>query len=620
MSDLLPGGAKSAPGETPLVPEVLEQSSLLRQLFFEKYFRAALVMVALAVIGAAVLLPKMVRSTPDHFLPVIHVRALDKLQAWSLARSARSAAAAGQVDAAALAWQSAIANDPGDPVLSRELVSLIAQQPVAPRKHLRAGANYALWLLRLTQTNRADLDLAAQFFSRYSLDQYVAGLLRPVETNLSPVQAREYLKSLFNLGYMEPFGHNWDVYQAAVGSDPELKLYRAAWEAGWGPAVTLRSGADHLAAAREDPATTVLANRLTLAVAFSRADIAAYERSLAVLEDRHQDRVADHLSHWRLLLNAGRREPAAELARAYSNPPDSPADALLMTDLFIELGLTQYASDFLEKQLTNFDFSPDVWQRQAELYITLKRWAELRALAINVRASERIPPDLNGYAWFLQGIAELESGKKDPANEAFARAVDFPPNNPLMTFRMANVLNQLGQHEQASALLQKLEKDFGSLAQYWFQVVSAAYQARQFEVMRHAAARGYELATNNPIFINNYAAALLIERTNAPLAIELTLRRLTQEPNNRGAQINHALALLQNDRLDDAEAVLRQLNPLTLDSYYRTVLQLGYFELNYRRQNRKAAELAYQEIEPRFLMPPQIRWLEESHQELTRTP
>ena len=91
MSDLLPGNAKPSPEGTPLVPEVLEQSSLLRQLFFEKYFRAALVLVAAAVIGAAVLLPKMVRSTPDGFLPVIHVRALDKLQAWSLARSARSA-------------------------------------------------------------------------------------------------------------------------------------------------------------------------------------------------------------------------------------------------------------------------------------------------------------------------------------------------------------------------------------------------------------------------------------------------------------------------------------------------------------------------------------------------
>ncbi len=600
------------------IPKVVEDSSLLRQLFFERYFRAAVLLVALAFISAAILLPKMVRSTPKGFLPVINVRWLDKIQAWSLARSARSAEAAGQLDSAVLAWRSAIANDPGDNQLSRSLVRLIATQPIPPRKYLNVGATHALWLLRLTETNRADLDLAATLFARYHLDQYVAVLLRPVETNLSLVQAREYLKALFNLGYMEPFNQTWERYPEATAGDTDLALYRAAWEAGWGPPATLRSGAAQLAEGTRAVATTVLANRLSLAVAFSRADITAYEQALAVLIDRHEDRVADHLQYWRLLLNAGQRERAGQLARAYSNPPDSPADALLMTDIFLELGLVEYAAEFLEKQLHNFNFSAEVWQRQADLYLALKRWSDLRTLAVYLRASERIPPDLNGFAWFLEGIAELKAGRTDLADTAFARAIDFPPNNPLMTYRMATMLNQLDQHEHASALLGKLETEFGGLAVYWFQVVRAAYQARQFDIMRAAASRGYELATNDPIFINNYAAALLIERTNAPLAIQLTLRRLSQEPTSVSARLNHALALLQNDRLDDAEAELARINPERLDSYYHTVLQLGYFELNVRRQRRQEALLAYQGIEARFLMPPQIRWLEAKHREISR--
>ena len=147
-------------------------------------------------------------------------------------------------------------------------------------------------------------------------------------------------------------------------------------------------------------------------------------------------------------------------------------------------------------------------------------------------------------------------------------------------------------------------------------MVSAAYQARQFEVMRQAAARGYELATNNPIFINNYAAALLIERTNAPLAIELTLRQLGKDPTSRAAQINHALALLQNGRIDDAAEQLDRIDRRGLDSSYRTQLQLGYFELNVRRRNAAAALAAYREIELRFLMPPQARWVEENQKRI----
>ena len=605
-----------APGKGMISDETLRQSSLLRQLLNDRYFRFGLALVTLLVASTAILLPKGFRSSPGGFLPVIHVALLDKIQARSLSRSAQSSEAAGQVEAAVLGWQLAVANDPGDPALSRGLVSLIARQPVPDKKHLRSGASHALWLLRLTHTNRDDLDLAAKLFSRYGQDSYVASLLRPIETNLTPVQAREYLKSQFHLGYMDAFGTSWDRYRKEVESAPEMPLYRAAWEAGWGPAETLHSGAERLDRARQDPSTMVLANRLTLSVAFSRADIRAYEASLDAIVDRHADRVSDHLNHWRLLVNAGQRARASELAQRYSNPPDTASDALQMTDLYLELGLTQFAADFLEKQVARFDFNPEIWQRQADLLIQLKRWEDLRALAIGLRAMERISPDLNSYAWMLQGIAELQAGKTGAAETAFARCVDFPPNNPLTSYRMAQLLNRHGQHTHATALLRKLEKDFGGLAQYWFQVVSAAYQARQFEVMRQAAARGYELATNNPIFINNYAAALLIERTNAPLAIELTLRQLGKDPTSRAAQINHALALLQNGRIDDAAEQLDRIDRRGLDSSYRTQLQLGYFELNVRRRNAAAALAAYREIEPRFLMPPQARWVEENQKRI----
>ena len=603
-------------GKGMISDETLRQSSLLRQLINDRYFRFGLALVTLLVASTAILLPKGFRSTPEGFLPVIHVALLDKIQARSLSRSAQSSEAAGQIDAAALGWQLAVANDPGDPALSRGLVSLITRQPIPEKKHLRSGASHALWLLRLTATNREDLDLAARFFSRYGQDSYVASLLRPVETNLTPLQAQEYLKAQFHLGYMDAFGTAWDRYRKDVGNTPDLPLYRAAWEAGWGPAETLHSGADRLDRARQDASTTVLANRLNLSVAFSRADIHAYEKSLGAIVDRHADRVSDHLNHWRLLVNAGQRNRAAELAQRYSNPPDSPSDALQMADLYLELGLTPFAADFLEKQVARFDFNPEIWQRQADLLIQLKRWEDLRALAIGLRAMERISPDLGSYAWMLQGIAELQAGKTEPAETAFTRCVDFPPNSPLTSYRMAQLLNRYGQHTHATALLRKLEKDFGGLAQYWFQVVSAAYQARQFEVMRQAAAKGYELATNNPIFINNYAAALLIERTNAPLAIELTLRPLGQDPSNRAAQINHALALLQNGRLDDAAGQLDRVDRRGLDSSYRTQLQLGYFELNARRGNATAALSAYREIEPRFLMPPQLQWVEETQKRL----
>ena len=98
--------------------------------------------------------------------------------------------------------------------------------------------------------------------------------------------------------------------------------------------------------------------------------------------------------------------------------------------------------------------------------------------------------------------------------------------------------------------------------------------------------------------------------------MQLTLRQLTMNPGNAGARLNHALALLQNGRLDDAQVELDRLDPNALDAYLRTVLKLGYFELAVRRKDSKAALEAYSGIEARFLMPPQERWVAETRQSL----
>ncbi|MCW5560187.1 MAG: tetratricopeptide repeat protein, partial [Verrucomicrobiae bacterium] len=141
-------------------------------------------------------------------------------------------------------------------------------------------------------------------------------------------------------------------------------------------------------------------------------------------------------------------------------------------------------------------------------------------------------------------------------------------------------------------------------------------EARQFDVMQLAAARGYALATNHPVFINNYAACLLIQRTNAPLAIELTLRRLTAAPSNPGANLNHALALLQNGRLDDAERILNRMARQDLTASNRTILEFARFELEMLRGHKEAALRAYRNIDLQHLMTPQIQWLEQAYQRL----
>ena len=45
--------------------------------------------------------------------------------------------------------------------------------------------------------------------------------------------------------------------------------------------------------------------------------------------------------------------------------------------------------------------------------------------------------------------------------------------------------------------VRRLEKEFGDRASYWLQLVVAAHEAKQFDVMESAARRGYALALTN---------------------------------------------------------------------------------------------------------------------------
>ncbi len=609
-----------SPEELPegnLPSEFVEASPLLRQVFFDRYFRAAALLLALFLVFLGLFLPKIYTSTPEGVSPAFKMSGLDVVQAWSLARTAQRQEAAGNFGDALLSWRAAIINNPGNPAYSEGLVRMVVNFPATRRDFLGAGASYSMWLLQLLQTNDVSLELAAKLYSKYSLDDYAAGLLSSRATNLPPSLAAIYLKSLFHLDRMDQFGDIWSRYSNALSGDPEIQVVRAAWQSGWGPPGQIRLGRESLEAARNNPATRDLAHRLSLPIAVSLSDPYTYERSLNALVDHHSDRVRDHVIYWRLLMHAGQTAKAAELARGFSRPPETPIDLKEMVETLVQLGFKDYASKLLDQHLPAFAFRPDLWEQLANLLVDLKQWTDLRELAVNMRQNQMLREDMAGYAWFLEGLSALRTERREAALEAFTRAAEVPTTNPLLSFSVARQLTTLGYPVLATQLLSKVEKAYGDKAMYWFAVVGAAYEARQFDTMREAAGRGYLLNTNEPVFVSNYAAMLLIERTNPAVAAQLTLQALTGRPEDPGMQINHAQALILNGRLDEAEELLGKIKLDEVDSYLITERNFALFDLWAKRRNKEKALAAYRGIEARFLFLPQLRWLDKAYLELT---
>ena len=88
---------------------------LARLLIFSFWFRLIFAGFLLFLVFLALFLPRIWRTTPPGFLPVIKISGLDMAQAWSLRRSALRSTKAGDLDQATYAWQAAVARNPANP-------------------------------------------------------------------------------------------------------------------------------------------------------------------------------------------------------------------------------------------------------------------------------------------------------------------------------------------------------------------------------------------------------------------------------------------------------------------------------------------------------------------------
>jgi hypothetical protein len=96
------------------------------------------------------------------------------------------------------------------------------------------------------------------------------------------------------------------------------------------------------------------------------------------------------------------------------------------------------------------------------------------------------------------------------------------------------------------------------------------------------------------------------------------LQILNRFPDSASAKINHALALLLNQRTREAEAVLIPIAPDKLSGEEANAYYLGWFEVCVNQQQYDQALNASERIAAKYLFPTQAKWLEEMRQRLPR--
>ena len=587
----------------------------LRILLYSKWFRAMTTLFVLFALTLGLCGLKIWRTSPDGFLPIVRVSLIDFVQVSSLRHAALKAAFVGKHDQSLHAWQAALSNNPADASLVRGLLNEVLKAPKVVKLPAYAVGQTS-WLLRLTRTNQADVELVARVYERFSLNEYLLLLFQHCDPGSSLPLRKIQLKALFNAGYTEELAKLWNHTRQVWEHDPELGLYRAAYELGWGRSDNVAAGRAVLAAAQNDPALRKLACRLELAVSAHLADPNRYERFLNRLKEWSADTLADHAQYWHLLLLTGRKEEAVRQAQAYVIPPQSALETVRLAEEYAALGLHEEAHRIAQKNLAEFGWFTKLWQLEAALLIDDQQWEGLLGVALRMRQEPSLRGRLAGFSRFLEGRAQLGQARRTSAEASFKQATELEFEDGTLGLAVASELNQLGYPALALDLLCNLEDKLNPYLRYWDLVFQTAFASRQAGPLLKAASKTFSLKPNDLVIMNNYAATLITLRVRPEEAVKLTVQLAALRPKSLATRINHALALLLNQRVSEAETILDSVPESRLSPLEVTAYQMARFQAHLAQRQYERARSAAALIDPQFLFPNEIEWLQTAREQL----
>ena len=575
---------------------------LLRLLYFSRWFRFIFVVFVGLLLGVPLSLLKFIQSTPDEFLPVVKVSLLDKAQAWSLSRSAQKALDAGDAETAIHAWKGAIANDPGKVGICRGFLDLLLDSDQR-RLHQNAAIRNSFWLLRLNQTNVTDLEKVVETFEHYELDGVTLKVLSGYDEPLTPSMERAQMRAMFLKGRIQEFADTWRSRGDRFGNDSEMQLFHQTYLAGWGNPKEAATSIAFLEAAMENPETQNLAHRLNLFVSYTRLDAEAYRDSLAFLESQNLDRSPFHVNYWILLSELDREAEAIDLATSYPLPPRSAIEATMFAEAYVRLGLRDLAIRFLQRYSIDYGSYEGVWFTQAEILISEERWDDLFFLALSIRETGNAQDYLSAYSYYLEGRAEIERGRRPAAQIAFRRLKDFSLSGSRMGLHIASNLMAWEFFAEARGVLIDIKDLYADKLVFWELLFQSANEIGSSRDLLLASESIYRLRPSDFAAKNNFAAMLLSLRIRPDEAISLTFQIMNQDPGNVSGMINHAHALLLNQRVEEAAALLNGVNVKPLIEPLKHGYYLAWLEIEYLRGNFAEANVYRGKVIQKYLLP-----------------
>ncbi len=579
---------------------------VVNALLFSAWFRFFFFGFFALLISGGLFMAKIWRNTPEGIEPVLYVSGLDHVQAWSLERAAERYWARGQTREGFVTYRIALANTPASLPLLRRFLAGAAQAPrVNEFQGLAIGQ--AFWLLRLSGTNVADLEITADLLAKYDYNDHLVALLGTYPRKLTPPLARHLLFALFDLDRMEDFKRVWKAEhgQAGVGDDPKIQLYRNAFIRGWDPFNLEETPKESLESLVDDQKRGDLAAGLLLRVHEKQARPKEYWALMDRLLQSGRGTLSQQISGCRLLATTGQRAEAVRRAEAITTVPANSLELSRFVQLCVQLDLTERAIQWMEKYAVEVGAQDSLWAQYAEMLARSSDWSRIRVLGTELRANPRHGGRLDGLSYLLEGWAGLSQNRSKSIEETFRRILQVQSMSPELVSYIAGKLLVLGYPAIARDLLERPESSGERSTIRADLLAHTAFDLKDEPMLLQVTEQAYQQAPGYWPAINNYAAALLITGTRPEKAITLTLELLQKAPKSSFVRVNHALALLANNRPDDARQILAELRPEGMSDSEQAAYYLARLEICVKQGKWKEASAAVANLKQDHLFPSQ---------------
>jgi hypothetical protein len=299
---------------------------------------------------------------------------------------------------------------------------------------------------------------------------------------------------------------------------------------------------------------------------------------------------------------------AARNAAAHFSAPASGREAFKTAAALLELGLREDALLVLRTHLDQFFDSISPWVLYAQLLLENGNREGLRAI------SSRLQRSAQPLASFTAAIdVYVNPGSKSlKALAANLNAISAGQYSSIWYFAVQALIAS-GNADQALDALRKIEPFHLSDIDFYDRLFAAAESAKDAGSMHRAAERRYQIAPNDLFSIGNYAAMLTMFDEEPETAVKLAEACENKQPDSPSAKINHAAALINNDRFGSADLILRKIDENGIPPQARNQLHFIKIKRAVKLHLSEEARALCHKLNRSALYSQQIKWLAEQN-------